>query len=280
MAAETAALAREILALEGTVRAARERLDAVPPDDPRAVPADSAVADLAAELAAGRAAVVARSAAALSAELDALAAEALRQYFLRGAQYSARAILADRGGGERFRVASAAVAPLQRLAGSAPDLAARVARLGAAPGAAAPPLPRSARKGELLRDLLAAGATAHTEDGLAAWVALLHEAQAEGAAAKKELDAVLSDVAAINGRSASRASLEASMARFEAMSAAAARAAAGAAAEAPGAGAEEAADAAEAAVRGADDVLRQLDALATGAAADREARAWPRPARG
>ncbi|AIL02941.1 large tegument protein [Equid alphaherpesvirus 3] len=242
-----ASLARDLLALEAAVHRAHERFDAVEiqPADP---PGADAVAELARSL--DLAAVPARL-AKVAEKAEALVGDALREYFLRGVQYSARAIAMDRSSGARFQVASAAVANLERLLDSLPalDRAARAAAAAAGVQGAPPARVAETRKAALLRSLLEAGRDLGTDEALGAWVALLSEAHTEGHLEKRELEAVLREIAAINEHSAKKASAEADLERFRVLSAAVDQAAADAS--------DSDASSIDTVIRGAEDMIRQ-----------------------
>ncbi|RXF09199.1 hypothetical protein EG878_16525, partial [Enterococcus faecalis] len=150
-------------------------------------------------------------AAKLPRKLALMVGDAIREYFLRGAQYSAKAMLMDRNGAQRFRVANAAVAGLRRLVDSLAATEERLRALDAAP---------AAHDGALLAQLLEAGEDVSTDERLGAWFALLTEAQAHGHLERRELDTLTRDVNQINERAAKRASADADLARFDAMDAA------------------------------------------------------------
>ncbi|QPI70134.1 large tegument protein [Equid herpesvirus 6] len=242
-----ASLARDLLALEAAVHRAHEKFDAV-----EIRPADPAGADAVAELARSLdlAAVPARL-AGVAEKAGALVGDALREYFLRGVQYSARAIATDRASGARFQVAGAAVANLGRVLDSLPALDRAVRAAAAAAGAqGAPPAPvAESRKATLLRSLLEAGRDLGTDEALGAWVALLSEAHAEGHLEKRELEAVLREIAAINEHAAKKASAEADLERFRVLSAAVDQAAADAS--------DADASSLDTVIRGAEDMIRQ-----------------------
>nr|QDM58755.1 VP1/2/UL36 protein [synthetic construct] len=192
--------ARDVSALEAALEAAHANFDAVDAGAPGAGgAAEPNTRD------------VKERAAKLPRKLALMVGDAIREYFLRGAQYSAKAMLMDRNGAQRFRVANAAVAGLRRLVDSLAAAEERLRALDAAP---------AAHDGALLAQLLEAGEDVSTDERLGAWFALLAEAQAHGHLERRELDTLTRDVTQINERAAKRASADADLARFDAMDAA------------------------------------------------------------
>ena len=190
--------ARDVSALEAALEAAHANFDAVDAGAPPGA-AEPNTRD------------VKERAAKLPRKLALMVGDAIREYFLRGAQYSAKAMLMDRNGAQRFRVANAAVAGLRRLVDSLAATEERLRALDAAP---------AAHDGALLAQLLEAGEDVSTDERLGAWFALLTEAQAHGHLERRELDTLTRDVNQINERAAKRASADADLARFDAMDAA------------------------------------------------------------
>ncbi|SCL76934.1 large tegument protein [Spheniscid alphaherpesvirus 1] len=157
---------------------------------------------------------------ALRSEVIGVFGDAVREYYLKGAAYSARAIMADKTGGQRFHVATAAIAQLERMAESAGVFDESVAALADKAKIVAPPPVSKSKEVILLRDLLSTGADLSTDDALGTWAATMSEAHSAGKVDKRELDNLLREISHINDRAARQASAGAEMSRFGALSAA------------------------------------------------------------
>ncbi|UJO49818.1 UL36 [anatid alphaherpesvirus 1] len=145
---------------------------------------------------------------------------AIREYCLNGASYSAKALSADRNGRTRFKIASVAIDPITRMVNSLPAFDSALTMLASRAGVDSPQSISSSREAGLLSDLLNAGQDISNDETLGNWLALMTEAQINGYIECKELAALIREINTINERAARHASIEAELQRFEALSAA------------------------------------------------------------
>ncbi|AQS79179.1 large tegument protein [Ateline alphaherpesvirus 1] len=213
--AEALAVHRALAALQGGVEAAALRGGPLAPTTAPPPTGGQPPAPLAPEAALARLAEV-RAGALRAVE------KATRDYFTRGCVYSARALLANKKNDRRFHVAAAAVEPAAQLLASLPAFDGRLSEAAAGAGVSGfPPAPlATSPQALLLAGLVRAGGDLETEEKLAAWLALLREAQGEGRLERRELEELARDVAKINERALRHRSGAAELARFEALSAA------------------------------------------------------------
>ncbi|ASW27070.1 large tegument protein [Beluga whale alphaherpesvirus 1] len=208
---------RELEAVEDALREAGETLDAIRADDAVRFAGGEDAAPLEPPEARRRVARIREAA-------EELIRDAIADYFARGVRYSTQAILMDRYGGDRFRVAAAAVAHLERLAESLPRVDERLRGLRALEPLQGAELPRNAvaesRSARLLRGLLQEGRDLTSGQNLEAWSDLLREASLEGILEARDVEGALRDVAAINGRAERQSTLRGDVARFNVLSAA------------------------------------------------------------
>ncbi|AAU88102.1 large tegument protein [Cercopithecine alphaherpesvirus 2] len=193
---------------------------------------------------------------------------AVKEYFLRGAVYSAKALLAGDARDRRYHVASAPVVPVAQLLESLPAFDARVREVAARARVPAPPPLATSPAADLLRELLQRGCDLEAPADLAAWLASLGDAAGQGLVARKELDELAQAIHKINERVVRRSSGLAELERFEALDAALRRELESEAAFEPAA--DHAAGGDDAAAGGlapetrrlAEDALRQAKAMA------------------
>ncbi|AHM96231.1 large tegument protein [Papiine alphaherpesvirus 2] len=149
---------------------------------------------------------------------------ATREYFQRGAVYSAKALLAGDARDRRFHVASAPVVPVGQLLESLPAFDAHVREVAGRARVPAPPPLATSPQAELLRELVQRGRDLEAPADLAAWLASLGDAAGQGLVVRKELDELTKAVHQINERAVRRSSGLAELERFEALDAALRRA--------------------------------------------------------
>ncbi|QQL08863.1 large tegument protein [Canid alphaherpesvirus 1] len=148
--------------------------------------------------------------------------DAIREYFLKGAQYSARAILMDKSSGLRFQVASASIENLERLLESLPSLDKSLKSLISSLGLQNQnihPISLS-RKTLLLQELIKTGKNLSTDHSLGEWISLLSEAQTGGHIDKRELESLIKDINQINDRAIKVSSMENELSLFKVLSSA------------------------------------------------------------
>uniref|UniRef100_A0AAU0K6E7 UL36 tegument protein n=1 Tax=Anatid alphaherpesvirus 2 TaxID=3080522 RepID=A0AAU0K6E7_9ALPH len=197
---------------------------------------------------------VSRRLAEIHKDASAVLGDAIREYFLRGASYSAKALLADARGEARYNVVvSEAVEGMRRMVDSLPDLDAAVEAAASQAGVKAPRSLAKSQEATILRDLLTQGADLSTEERLTSWKTLMVGAQTGGWIDRRELDSLMADIKTVNERASKRASVAHDLRRFEALSAAVDRMA----------GAEESNDqvALEALVRESEELVRAAKAI-------------------
>ncbi|QBN85157.1 large tegument protein-like protein [Phocid alphaherpesvirus 1] len=182
--------------------------------------------------------------------------DAIREYFLRGAQYSARAILMDKSSGLRFQVAAASVENLERLLESLPILDKSIQSLSSSTGVQHNQnihSVSSSRKASLLRELIRAGKDLSTDNTLGEWVSLLSEAQTGGHIDKRELENLIKDINQINDRAQKVSSMENELSLFRVLSSAVEQAANDSLSSDP--------TSIDTLIRGAEDMLKQAKVL-------------------
>nr|AQZ56650.2 large tegument protein [Human alphaherpesvirus 2]AQZ56863.2 large tegument protein [Human alphaherpesvirus 2] len=145
---------------------------------------------------------------------------AIKEYFHRGAVYSAKALQASDSHDCRFHVASAAVVPMVQLLESLPAFDQHTRDV--AQRAALPPPPPLATSPQaiLLRDLLQRGQTLDAPEDLAAWLSVLTDAATQGLIERKPLEELARSIHGINDQQARRSSGLAELQRFDALDAA------------------------------------------------------------
>ncbi|ALJ84739.1 large tegument protein [Felid alphaherpesvirus 1] len=248
-----AALARDIDALESAIHTAHDRFDAVEILQPTIASGVEEVTRLAESL--DRSKIPDRLSKVVD-KVKIMINDAIREYFLRGAQYSARAILMDKTGACRFQIAGAATMGLERMVTSIPLIDKTIQSIIAS---ANTPVQtpfeciNTLHNTSLLRDLLQTGKNLSTDGALVSWVALLSDALDGGHINRKEFDNLIKDINMINERASKAASLGTELELFRVLSTAVEQAA------------KDASDSdltsIDTVIRGADEVMRQVKVL-------------------
>nr|AKG60091.1 large tegument protein [Human alphaherpesvirus 1] len=145
---------------------------------------------------------------------------AVKEYFYRGAVYSAKALQASDNNDRRFHVASAAVVPVVQLLESLPVFDQHTRDIAQRAAIPAPPPIATSPTAILLRDLIQRGQTLDAPEDLAAWLSVLTDAANQGLIERKPLDELARSIRDINDQQARRSSGLAELRRFDALDAA------------------------------------------------------------
>ncbi|QPO25245.1 large tegument protein [Bovine alphaherpesvirus 2] len=142
---------------------------------------------------------------------------AVREYFRKGAVYSAKSLLASTHTDRRFHLSSAAIAPVEHLIESLQAFDEHIADVAARAGVPPPVQVAHGEAAVLLRDLVRNGRDLEDPEALAAWLLLLADAAGQGLIDGKELEEFKRDVARINDRVSKRDFGLAELARFRSL---------------------------------------------------------------
>ncbi|AFR32477.1 large tegument protein [Leporid alphaherpesvirus 4] len=205
--AEGRALRAAVAALARVVAAAAERGSGSlaytddlgpPPDVPRKAPNRPIQADIESVHADARRALRA----------------AVREYFRKGAVYSAGAMAAGAQVGGRFNILPEASAPVRSLVRSLSSFDAQMAEVARRAGVPAPPPVAHGETATILRELLRDEGDLDNPEALSRWMVLLSDAAGQGLIDAKELADFRKAVEGINDRASKRDSGLAELARF------------------------------------------------------------------
>ncbi|BAP00715.1 large tegument protein [Pteropodid alphaherpesvirus 1] len=139
---------------------------------------------------------------------------AVREYFHRGAAYSAQALMANTTNDRPYQVASAPVVPLEQLLESLAAFDGHLQEVAQRVQLKPPPPLTTSLSASLLRELVQLGQRLESPEGLAAWLSVLGDAANQGLVERTALNELARNITKINDQLVRRSSGLAELARF------------------------------------------------------------------